>query len=83
MPESRAYSLKELGHLAKMKREAAGDTQEQAAAKLNISQPQVCRAEAGESRYQGTCIALVELYSDLEVFHPAFGVRPKPGAQEE
>jgi len=83
MPRSRAYSLEELGRLAKTKREAAGDTQEAAAAKLGVSQPQICRAEAGESRYQNTCIDLVELYSDFEVIHPAFGLREKSDMWQE
>jgi len=77
MPKSRAYSLEELGHLARTRREDAGDTQEEAAAKLSISQAQVSRAEDGVSKYKRTVIRLVELYSDWEVVYPAFYLRPR------
>jgi transcriptional regulator with XRE-family HTH domain len=77
MSEQVIVSLEKLGALACKLREEAGDSQEDAAEKLEISQPQVSRAENGVRKYRRTVIRLVELYSDWEVVYPAFYLRPR------
>lgn len=60
-------SLKELGQLAEQRRNAFGDTQEEAAAKLELEQPNVSRAENGHSDAKETLFRLIARYTDFEV----------------
>jgi transcriptional regulator with XRE-family HTH domain len=60
-------SLKELGQLAKQARERHEESQEQAAAELNLEQPNVSRAENGYSDARGTLFRLIARYTDFEV----------------
>ena len=61
------FSLEELGRLAKRKREAHGDTQEDAAEELKLEQPNVSRAENGYSGAKETLFGLISQYTDFSV----------------
>jgi transcriptional regulator with XRE-family HTH domain len=56
-----------LGQLAEQRRNAYGDTQEEAAAKLELEQPNVSRAENGHSDAKETLFRLIARYTDFEV----------------
>jgi DNA-binding XRE family transcriptional regulator len=60
-------SLKELGQLAEQQRNAHGDTQEEAAARLELEQPNVSRAENGHSDAKETLFRLIAQYTDFEI----------------
>jgi ribosome-binding protein aMBF1 (putative translation factor) len=60
-------SLKELGQLAKRERKRHGESQEQAAAELNLEQPNVSRAENGYSEAKETLFRLIARYTDFLV----------------
>ena len=60
-------SLKELGQLAKRARERNEESQEKAAAALNVEQPNVSRAENGHSDAKETLFRLITQYTDFEV----------------
>lgn len=72
---SRNYSvgdclpLKELGQLAKRARKGHNESQEKAAAELNLEQPNVSRAENGYSDAKETLFRLIARYTDFEVNH--------------
>lgn len=60
-------SLKELGQFAKKAREQEEESQEHAAAELNLEQPNVSRAENGHSDAKGTLFRLIARYTDFLV----------------
>lgn len=60
-------SLTELGQLAKQARERNEESQEKAAAELNLEQPNVSRAENGHSDAKETLFRLIGRYTDFEV----------------
>jgi len=60
-------SLKELGQLAKRARERDKESQEEAAAELNVEQPNVSRAENGHSDAKETLFRLIDRYTDFKV----------------
>jgi len=60
-------SLTELGQLAKQARERNKESQEEAAAELNLEQPNISRAENGHSDAKETLFRLISRYTDFEV----------------
>lgn len=60
-------SLDELGEFVRQQRKVEGETQEEVAASLGIEQPNVSRAESGQSNAKDTLFRLVERYSGLRV----------------
>ncbi|WP_263819340.1 helix-turn-helix transcriptional regulator [Salinibacter sp.] len=60
-------SLKELGQLARQARKRDEESQEKAAAELNLEQPNVSRAENGHSEAKETLFRLIARYTDFEV----------------
>lgn len=60
-------SLEELGQFAKQQRKAEGETQEDAAAALDVEQSNVSRAENGRSNSKGTLFHLIRRYTDFDV----------------
>lgn len=70
---SRDYSagdclpLKELGQFARQAREGHSESQEKAAAELNLEQPNISRAENGHSDAKETLFRLIARYTDFEV----------------
>ena len=60
-------SLGELGRLARRRRKADGETQEDAAAALGIRQPNISMAENGRSDARGTLFRLIRRYTELDV----------------
>lgn len=60
-------SLKELADLARRCRDERGDTQEDAAARLNVRQSTVSDAESGDTSYRKTLFKLVREYAGYEV----------------
>ncbi len=74
--------LKEIAELARQKRKAQGETQEEAAAALGVEQPNVSRAENGRSGAKETLFRLVSRYTPLEVQpEPRYCLVEKPPAQ--
>lgn len=59
--------MKELGQFAKQAREQEEESQEQAAAELNLEQPNVSRAENGHSEAKETLFRLIARYTDFLV----------------
>lgn len=59
--------MKELGRLAKRERKRHEESQEEAAAELNLEQPNVSRAENGYSNAKETLFRLIARYTDFEV----------------
>jgi len=59
--------LKELGQLAKRARKRCEESQERAAAELNLEQPNVSRAENGYSEAKETLFRLIARYTDFKV----------------
>ena len=60
-------SLKELGQLAKRERKRHEESQEEAAAELNLEQPNVSRAENGYPDAKETLFRLITRYTDFGI----------------
>lgn len=60
-------SLEELGRFAKQQRKVEGETQEDAAAALDVKQSNVSRAENGRSHSKGTLFRLIRRYTEFDV----------------
>jgi transcriptional regulator with XRE-family HTH domain len=60
-------SLEDLGQLAREARENRGHSQEEAAARLKLEQPNVSNAERGHRNAKKTLFRLICLYTDYEV----------------
>ena len=59
--------MKELGQLAERARKRCEESQEKAAAELNLEQPNVSRAENGYSEAKETLFRLIARYTDFKV----------------
>ena len=60
-------SLEEMGRLARRRRKAQNETQEDAAAALEVEQSNISRAENGRSNAKGTLFRLIRRYTELDV----------------
>jgi transcriptional regulator with XRE-family HTH domain len=74
LEEGLVLTIDELAAAARSVREEAGDRQEDTAAKLNVGQAQISRAENGSKSHSSTCIEMIELYTTCRVEHPLFRI---------
>lgn len=65
-------TLEELAALAKRVRKEAGDKQEETAAKLEVNQAQVSKAENGNESYSSLCVRMIRLYTSYDIEHPLY-----------
>lgn len=66
-----------LAEVARRVRLGAGDNQEEAAAKLDVGQSQISKAENGVESYSSVCIRMIEEYSNCTVEHPLYRITRK------
>ncbi|MCS3940371.1 ribosome-binding protein aMBF1 (putative translation factor) [Salinibacter ruber] len=64
-----------LSDLARSVRLEAGDSQEEAAAKLDVGQSQVSKAENGVRSYFSVCVRIIEEYTDCTVEYPLYRIK--------
>ena len=74
LKEGLVLTIDELAAAARSAREEAGDRQEDTAAKLEVGQAQISRAENGSKSHSSTCIEMIELYTTYRVEHPLFRI---------
>ncbi len=63
--------------LAKRLQARSGDTQEKTAERLQKDQAQISKALNGASKYRGTCMDVIALYSKYEVEYSFFRLKLK------
>ena len=74
LKEGLVLTIDELAAAARTVREDAGDSQEETAAKLEVDQAQVSKAENGRRSHCSTCIEMIHLYTSYRVEHPLFRI---------
>lgn len=67
-------TAEEIADVARRLREESGDKQEETAAKLDMDQAVISKAENGSERYVSVCIRMIEAYTSCTVESPLYRI---------